>query len=51
MSAIDNLNQNIQKLSADVDALLQKPVGVPEADVQAAADAVAAIDAKLNPTP
>jgi len=49
MSELDNLNANVAKLSADVDALLAKPVptGVDPAAVQAAADAVAAIDAKV----
>jgi outer membrane murein-binding lipoprotein Lpp len=48
MSAIDTLNANVAKLSTDVDALLAKPAGVPEAAVQTAADAVAAIDAKVT---
>ena len=57
MSALDNLNANLSKLSTDVDALIAKQTatGVPETDVQAAADAVANLDAKvtaaLSPTP
>lgn len=47
MAAIDDLQANVAKLSADVDALLAKPMGVPEAQVQAQADAVAAVDAKV----
>lgn len=47
MAAIDNLTVNVAKLSTDVDTLLAKPAGVPEAQVQAAADAVAAVDAKI----
>lgn len=43
MAAIDNLKGAVDKLTASVDALVAKPTGgVPEADVQAAADAVAA---------
>lgn len=53
MAAIDNLNTNVAKLKTDVAALIAAG-GVPEAQVQAAADAVAAIDAdvvaKLPPT-
>ena len=56
MAALDTLNSNISKLSTDVEALIAKQTtGVPEADVQAAADSVAALDAKvtaaLSPTP
>jgi len=50
MAEIDNLNTNVAKLSADVDTLLAKPpvtTGVDPAAVQAAADAVAAVDAKV----
>lgn len=47
MAALDDLKANVAKLSADVDALLAKPAGVPEAEVQAQADAVAAVDAKV----
>jgi len=43
MAALDNLRGAIDKLTASVDALAAKPTGgVPEADVQSAADAVAA---------
>lgn len=49
VAAIDNLNANVQKLSADVDALIAKGTGgVPEAAVQSAADAVAALDTKVT---
>ena len=50
MSALDNLNANLSKLSTDIDALIAKqtPSGVPEADVQAVADAVANLDAKVT---
>lgn len=50
MAEIDNLNTNVAKLSTDVDALLAKAppaTGVDPAAVQAAADAVAAVDAKV----
>lgn len=46
MAAIDNLTANVAKLSADVDSLLANQ-GPSEASVQAAADAVAAADAKI----
>jgi hypothetical protein len=48
MAAIDNLNTNVAALAADVKSLLAVPAGVPEAEVQAAADAVAAIDAQVK---
>ena len=44
--ALDNLNANIAALGPKVDALLAKQ-GVPEADVQTAADAVKAIADKI----
>lgn len=47
VAAIDNLNTNVANLKTDVEALIAKPTGVPEADVQAAADAVAAIDTEV----
>jgi hypothetical protein len=50
MAELDNLTANVAKLSADVDTLLAKPApvaGVDPAAVQAQADAVAAIDAKV----
>jgi hypothetical protein len=47
VSALDNLNQNIANLKTDVEALIAKPNGVSETDVQAAADAVAAIDTEV----
>ena len=49
MAAIDTANANLQALQADVTALLAKPTGgVPEADVQAIADAIAALDATVK---
>jgi len=60
MAAIDNLNTNIADLTAKVSAVadevhaLQTASGVPESQVQAAADAVAAqtaILAALLPAP
>jgi Tfp pilus assembly protein PilW len=72
MAAIDNLNANTAKLTSDVaalttsvDTLFARPApaaGVPEAEVQAAADAVAVantsvtdltakVDAVVNPPP
>jgi hypothetical protein len=51
MAAIDTLNANVAKLKADVEALLAKQTGPTEAQVQAAADAVAAIDAEIPTTP
>lgn len=47
MAAIDVLNSNITTLSSEVDQLIAKPAGVPEAQVQAAADAVAAVSVKV----
>lgn len=47
MAAIDTLNSNITTLSSEVDQLIAKPAGVPEAQVQAAADAVAAVSVKV----
>lgn len=54
MSAIDSLKDNVVKeaadiaqLKVDVEALAVKTAGVPEADVQAQADAVAANDAAV----
>lgn len=45
---LDALNSAIAKLSTDVDTLVAKSAGsVPAAAVQAAADAVAAVDAKV----
>jgi len=49
LAAIDTLTANVQKLSADVDALIAAKQAAPsEAAVQAQADAVAAIDAKVT---
>lgn len=48
LAAIDNLNANVAALKVDVDALIAKPAGTPEAPIQAAADAVAALDAAVK---
>lgn len=48
MAAIDNLTAAITQLDQDVKALIAKPAGVPEAQVQAAADAVTAIDTEVK---
>ena len=49
MAALDTAQQNLSALTADVQALLAKPAGgVPEADVQAIADAIAALDATVK---
>lgn len=48
VSSIDNLNTNISKLATDVEALIAKPsTGVDEAQVQSAADNLAALDEKV----
>lgn len=57
--SLDNLTAAIGKLTTSVDAAVAKlgtpPTGVPEADVQAAADAVnaqsARLDTAVSPTP
>lgn len=47
-AALDSLTANVSKLSTDVDALIAKhSASIPEAAVQAQADAVAALDAKV----
>lgn len=48
MAAIDNLTAAINQLQTDVQALLAKPTGVPETQVQAAADAVTTLDAQVK---
>lgn len=54
MNALNNLNNNISQLNATTDSILnyvstlQAQTGVPEVDVQASADAVNAINAKLS---
>ena len=48
MAAIDNANSNLAALKVDVDALIAKPAGVPEASVQAVADEIAALDAEVK---
>jgi hypothetical protein len=49
MAAIDDANTNLAALQADVTALLAKPSGgVPEASVQAIADALATLDAQVK---
>lgn len=52
-TAIENLKGNVSDLNASVDTLISITVpppatGVPEADVQAAADSVAAIKVKVD---
>jgi chromosome segregation ATPase len=47
MAAIDTLNTNIAQLKTDIETLLAQP-GSSEAQVQAAAEAVAAIDAEVK---
>lgn len=47
MAAIDTLNENIATLNSNLDILIAKPAGTPEPQVQAAADAVAAANAKV----
>lgn len=49
MAAIDNLNANLAKLKTDVEALLARQTSASEAQIQAAADAVAALDAEVAP--
>lgn len=61
MAAIDNLNANVTKVSVTADAVLtlvttlQGQAGTPEAPIQAAADAIDAVNTKLAailpPTP
>jgi len=49
MAAIDDARTNLSTLSTDVEALLARPSGgVPEADVQAIADAIAQLDATVK---
>lgn len=49
MAALDTLNQNIATLKTDFEAYAaSKQGGASEAQVQAAADAVAAIDAEVK---
>jgi len=49
MAAIDDARTNLSTLSTDVEALLARPAGgVPEADVQAIADAIAQLDATVK---
>lgn len=45
--ALDNANANLDQLATDVQTLVNRPNGVPEADVQALADKAAAIDATI----
>jgi hypothetical protein len=47
MAALENLKVAIEQLSAKIDGLLAKPQGVAQADVQAAADAVVALNANI----
>ena len=48
MAAIDNLNTNVAQLKTDVDALLAQNAAATEAQIQSAADAVAAVDAEVK---
>jgi hypothetical protein len=49
MAAIDDANTNLAALQTDVTALLARPAGgVPEASVQAIADALLALDAQVK---
>ena len=49
MAAIDDAKQHLSELQTDVAALLARPAGgVPEADVQAIADALASLDAQVK---
>lgn len=48
MAEIENLNTNVAKLKTDIEAYIASKQGaVPAAEVQAAADAVAAVDAEV----
>lgn len=49
LAALDNLNANVAQLKSDVEAYIaSKQGGATEAQVQAAADAVAAVDAEVK---
>ena len=49
MAALDSAQANLSALQTDVATLLARPAGgVPEADVQAIADAIAALDATVK---
>lgn len=49
MAALDSAQANLAALQTDVAALLARPAGgVPESDVQAIADAIAALDATVK---
>jgi len=49
LAAIDDLNANIQQLTTDVNAYIASKQGaVPQAQVEAAAQAVAALDAVVK---
>lgn len=47
MAALENAQQALAQLTTDVQALLARPNGVPEADVQALADQINALDATI----
>jgi hypothetical protein len=47
MAAIDNLNANVAKLQTDVNTFIASQQSGSEAAIQAAADAVAAIDTEV----
>ncbi len=49
MAAIDDAKAHLTEVQSDVQTLLAKPAGgVPEADVQAIADALATLDAQVK---
>ena len=49
MAAIDDARTHLTELQGDVETLLARPGGgVPEADVQSIADAIAALDATVK---
>lgn len=48
MAAIDTLNANVAELKTNVETLIAQSAGTAEAQVQAAADAVAAINAEVK---
>lgn len=49
MPALDDARTNLSALQTDVSALLARPAGgVPESEVQAIADALAALDADIK---
>jgi hypothetical protein len=52
LAAIDDLNNNLAQLKTDVEAYIASKTGaVPAAQVEAAAQAVAALDAEVKAAP